>query len=543
MKKRLSWILLALCGLTAHGQIVERERPAEWAGLVRGGAYMDRFETMEGNDLRSDVWGCEAVKPRLVDNGIEVDGFSIWGGNILLLEDGLYHLFACGWPEDSPRGHMFWGNSTVFHATSQHPWGPFKMQNTIGKGHNPEAYRLEDGRILIYTIDGYYVQSPIPFGGEIGGGAFTFGKFSFDNRDRAIIEGLSNLTFCRREDGSRLMVCRGGGVWVSRDGWRDAWHQISDARVYPDVDGRFEDPVVWRDSIQYHLIVNDWLGRIAWYERSLDGLHWIVEPGEAYIPGIARHADGSKEEWFKYERAKVLQDSEGRVMQMNFAVIDTLKDQDLPNDHHSSKNITIRMNRGLLLSVLNTAPVNTGTRKIELLVRAEEGFNPATDLDIASLRFGSYKEVNFGRGAKVSKTRQQGNDLVLIFDGKLTGIDAEEFAPKLIGNDKQGRLVWGYTRLPGIDYQPALLTARKPVLSKDGKTLTVVVENYGLSASVPATVQVSANGSSLGEGSLAALAPYGSSKVTFLLSSSLSADAHFDVVITPQGKAPIKHRF
>ncbi len=167
MKKRLSWILLALCGLTAHGQIVERERPAEWAGLVRGGAYMDRFETMEGNDLRSDVWGCEAVKPRLVDNGIEVDGFSIWGGNILLLEDGLYHLFACGWPEDSPRGHMFWGNSTVFHATSQHPWGPFKMQNTIGKGHNPEAYRLEDGRILIYTIDGYYVQSPFSFGGRL----------------------------------------------------------------------------------------------------------------------------------------------------------------------------------------------------------------------------------------------------------------------------------------------------------------------------------------------------------------------------------------
>lgn len=37
--------------------------------------------------------------------------------------------------------------------------------------------------------------------------------------------------------------------------------------------------------------------------------------------------------------------------------------------------------------------------------------------------------------------------------------------------------------------------------------------------------------------------PYGSSKVTFRISSSLSADAHFDVVITPQGKAPIKHRF
>ena len=41
--------------------------------------------------------------------------------------------------------------------------------------------------------------------------------------------------------------------------------------------------------------------------------------------GIARHQDGNVENWFKYERPKVFQDPEGRVTQMNFAVIDTLE--------------------------------------------------------------------------------------------------------------------------------------------------------------------------------------------------------------------------
>ena len=63
------------------------------------------------------------------------------------------------------------------------------------------------------------------------------------------------------------MVCRGGGIWTSDNGL-SVWRQISDGSIYPKVEGRFEDPVLWRDSVQYNLIVNDWLGRIAYYLRS-----------------------------------------------------------------------------------------------------------------------------------------------------------------------------------------------------------------------------------------------------------------------------------
>ena len=52
---------------------------------------------------------------------------------------------------------MFWSNSTVFHAVSDRLEGPFKIQNSVGKGHNPEAFQLKDGRVVVYVIDGYYI--------------------------------------------------------------------------------------------------------------------------------------------------------------------------------------------------------------------------------------------------------------------------------------------------------------------------------------------------------------------------------------------------
>lgn len=490
-------------------QIVERERPIEWSQLVEGGRFMDRFLPMaEGQRAGGvSIWGADSVQARFVDNGIEQSDISFWGGNILRSNDGHYHLYVCGWPESSPKGHMFWANSTVFHAVATCPQGPYRVEGTIGKGHNPEAFRLADGRVVVYVIDGYYVAD------SEDSRVWTYGQFDFDARDRKIIEGLSNLTFTRRQDGSFLMVCRGGGVWVSRHGL-STYYQLSDKRIYPDVNGAFEDPVLWRDSLQYHLIVNDWMGRIAYYLRSRDGLHWVTEPGEAYMPGIARHPDGETEHWFKYERPKVLQDAEGRVEQMNFAVIDTIKWEDLPNDRHSSKNICIPMNKGLLLEVLNQQPITAKTRRVEVLIRAEEGFDPQTDVDVPSLRFGAYTEVNYGRGSFATGSRLAGRDLIVTFCGRDCGITADEFAPKLIGRDRRGHLLFGYARLPYVDYQPPLLSARKPVYDEVHRTLSVVVENFGLSASEPCEVQFLSGGKPVGKVSVDALHPYGSQTVS-----------------------------
>ena len=530
MKRLFSALLAVLSVGGVCAQVTERERPSEWQNLVKGARFVDRLLPMKGEVLSSDVWGADSVRPRLVDNGIELSGTSFWGGNILQTPDSKYHLFVCGWPEDSPKGHMFWPKSTVFHAVGDKLEGPYTVCDTIGKGHNPEAFRLKDGRIIVYVIDGYYIASSVD-------GPWRYAKFNFDARSRRIIEGLSNLTFARRDDGSFLMVCRGGGVWVSRDGL-SPYEQLTDRRVYPPVEGRFEDPVVWRDHLQYHLIVNDWLGRIAYYQRSKDGLNWVTEQGEAYMPGVSVHPDGRVEHWFKYERPKVFQDSVGRAVQINFAVIDTIKWQDLPNDNHSSKNISIPLNKGLLLEVLNRETITADTKTIEVRIRAEQGFNPQKDIDVKSLRFGSYTEVNFGRGCKAVRTRKDGKDLIVEFDGAGNGMQPDEFAPKLLGRYKKGGMLYGYASLPYVDYRAAMLSAAYPMYDKEAKTLTLEVKNYGLSASRPSRVVVEARGRQFAEGQVGALDPYGMSALTLptLFAAPMEELSDLTVVFYTDGK-------
>ena len=525
--------LLGVMFLISHSsfsQITERERPAEWKQLVKGARFMDRFLPMKGNVLSSDTWGADCVLPHYVDNGIEDGIWSYWGGNIRKGEDGKYHLFVCGWLECSPKGHMEWPNSYVFHTVSDNLTGPFKPVRIIGKGHNPEMFRAKDGRYVVYVIDGRYVSDDL-------NGKWEYGKFDFNARDRRIIEGLSNLSFAQREDSSYVMVCRGGGIWVSRDGLSE-YNQLTDKRVYPDVDGRFEDPVIWRDHIQYHLIVNDWLGRIAFYLRSKDGVNWVVDPGEAYMPGVAVHADGQVEDWFKYERLKVYQDKFGRAIQANFAVIDTLKNEDKPFDHHSSKNISIPLNPGLLLTILDEKPITSGTKTIRVKIQAEEGFNPQKDIDVNSLRFGASEEVNYGRGCQVLTTENAGKDLIVTFNGKGNGITKDEFAPKLIGKYKDGRMLYGYARLPYIDYIEPILSARAPIFTKSGKGLECIVEvqNFGQVESKKALVEVGykKEGKTIkvASGMVPALKPYEKTDLLFSAKDRFEEGKEYDLIVT-----------
>ena len=536
-RRQLTLLAAAILYMTTAAQVTNRERPAEWAQLINGARFMDRFMPMPEGTKSLNIWGSDSVLNRYVDNGIERPDISFWGGNILQTPDGKYHLYVCGWPEHSPKGHMFWSNSTVFHATSDNPTGPYRIENSIGKGHNPEAYRLDDGRIVVYVIDGYYIAD------SEDSHVWSYGRFHFDTRDRNIIEGLSNLTFARRPDGSRLMICRGGGVWVSRDGL-STYHQLTDKRIYPAVHGEFEDPVIWRDSLQYHLIVNDWLGRIAFYQRSKDGVHWITEDGEAYIPGISVHSNGEVEHWFKYERLKIFQDDHGRAIQANFAVIDTIKWEDLPGDRHSSKNICIPLKKSLLMEVLNDTEITPSTRSIELRIRAEENFNPTTDLDINTLRFGSHTQVNYGRGSTPISHKVSGKDLIITFKGKGSGITPDEFAPKLIGKDIHGNMVFGYARLPYINYQPALLSARRPKHNTETGNLEVMIENFGLTTSPETDIEITFNGTSLGQTRIQPLEPY--TATTFILhviTSTKLEKGTYEVIFRHAGKEIERNTF
>ncbi|NQT41568.1 MAG: hypothetical protein HQ581_29030, partial [Planctomycetes bacterium] len=105
------------------------------------------------------------------------------------------------------------------------------------------------------------------------------------------------------------------------------------------------------------------------------------QPAMKHRPGIPVYEDEAKVDWYKYERPKVLQDEHGR-----------------------------------LLTILDKDRITAETKTIRVRISAEDGFDPQTEVDVYSLRFGAPEEVNFGRGGKMLKTERAGDDLIVTFD-------------------------------------------------------------------------------------------------------------------------------
>lgn len=439
-------ILIALVATvalqSAFAQVVERPRPAGWERLVPGGRFMDRFEAASviGNGWTTNCWGGENVKPRDIRNGIEEPEYSYWGGNITKIGRD-YHLFVARWKESEPRGHMFWPHSEIAHAVSNKPNGDFKVVEVLGPGHNPELFRCKDGSWAVYCIDAK--ERAHFYRAKTVAGPWVYERMQLDLDGKKMIAGESNFSFCTRPDGSVLAVCRGGGIWLSEDGLKP-FARKSEGRVYPDVAGRFEDPVLWRDEVQYHIIVNDWLGRVAWKLVSPDGFSWTTLPGEAYTPGIAkvRAPDGSvvTNDWFKYERMRVFQDAFGRVVQANFAVIDCAKKYDKGSDIHSSKNITIPVNPGRWIETFKKT-----RRGWEARIAKERGFDPLKDVDVDSLILGAQSMVAFGAGVKPIGTDEANGDLVVVFPS----VELDSSVVEVFGREKNGRLFFATARTDG----------------------------------------------------------------------------------------------
>lgn len=523
--------------------IVERHAPAEWKNLVLGGRFMDRYLPMPDlGGMTTDTWGADNVIPRDVNNGIESPEWDYWGGNTILGTDGQYHLMVCRWHQNRNdalkdpvvREHLAtlpYANSQVIHAVSDSPYGPFRFHEKIGIGHNAEWYLSSDGTYVIYVIDYCYTSKSID-------GPWKWTKLQYDSRDRKNTNArhyLHNCTFAQREDGSFLMISRHGQAWFSRTG-TTPYNRVSPEVFYPKIAGKFEDPVVWKTNIQYHLIVNDWQGRIAYYMRSKDGVNWILDAGEAYVPGISMHVSGLKEHWFKYERIKVFQDEYGRAIVAQFAVSDTCKRENEANDNHGYKHICVPLTAGRLLSVENSMPINVYTKHIRVRVNAEDGFDPHNDMDIESLRFGAAEEVDFGRGSKVIDTEKSGPDMILVFDGTGNGLTDDNFVGKLLGKTAEGKLLFGWSRLPGVKYIEPILSSRMPEFEKG--VISVEVQNFGQVASHTGTIEVEVDGKTIGIATVRGLEPFENAIVEIPSEENLSGEHLITVRTACPGRNP-----
>eukprot|EP00051_Salpingoeca_urceolata_P015283 m.197446 g.197446 ORF g.197446 m.197446 type:complete len:470 (-) comp18347_c0_seq2:47-1456(-) len=83
-----------------------------------------------------------------------LSGYNSWGGHPIGPIDGEYHLYAAQMANKSPLIPGWSTTSTVIHATSKDPLGPYTLQSTVLPvfAHNPQAIIAPDGTILIYFV-------------------------------------------------------------------------------------------------------------------------------------------------------------------------------------------------------------------------------------------------------------------------------------------------------------------------------------------------------------------------------------------------------
>ena len=429
---------------------------------VRGASFSDLILPMPiSRQLRSDVWGADGVRPRDPDNGVEDPFCSYWGGKVIKdPSDGKYHICVTRWPEGDRKGHWAWPYSTVAHVVSDKPTGPYVVKDATayeyskGLGHNPNIIVLNDGTYALYSLINW--KAMILASVTMNGPWKVLGEMKVnvpeDYKNAYRLE--RNLSGVQCRDGSFLFVTKAGAMMRSTTGVLGPYEVVSgtvgENRTIPEPyrKSNYEDPTMWYDGVQYHMLINAFLDYRAIYLRSLDGINWKYEDGLAYTPTCTEYEDGTRTFWYKVERPNVLQDEYGRATHLSLAVTDVPKAEDYGNDNHSAKHLIIPLTVPKRLKTLNRHPITRpDTRQIEVLVYSEDGFDAQKELDLESLRFGASEEVNFRRGCKLSTTVRHAKGLVLVFDPKGHGLSERNFVGKLIGRTTSGGLVVGYTRL------------------------------------------------------------------------------------------------
>ncbi|PWJ57930.1 hypothetical protein CLV98_105110 [Dyadobacter jejuensis] len=430
---------------------------------VFGASFSDLILPMPiHKGLRSDVWGAPGVVPRDPDNGIEDKDWSYWGGRPVEDPDGQYHMLVTRWPANATKGHWEWPNSTVAHAVAKKPTGPYLVKDTLayeahqGYGHNPDIILLNDGTFMLYSLINW---EPTLFTSKSMNGPWSrLGVITIDTlnlRDNPSLfyRYQRNLSGVHLDDGRFLFVTKAGAMMISQGvdplgPYRVLTKALEGSWVIPEKyrNSNYEDPVIWKDDVQFHMIINAFLDYRAIYLRSPDGIHWKFNPGTAYTPNNTRYQDGTQTHWYKLERPHVLQDGLGRATHLSLAVIDVPKADDLARDNHSSKNIVIPLTVPKQIRLLTKEPINKKIN-IKLLIKSEKGFDAQNDIDLNSLRFGASEEVDFGNGMVMVKAKKRGKDLLVVFGKEGHGLTEKDFTGKLLGFTKEHQLILRYVKL------------------------------------------------------------------------------------------------
>lgn len=314
------------------------------------GQFMDCVQPMPIVDkLTTDCWG-SGVGARDQGNGLEDKSnsqYCYWDGKILKdKKSGKYYMFASRW--DEANGHGGWFGSNAVYAVSDNLYGPYTEKGLLwpddqgGKGHNvwPLELHKNDPHGKYAIIVSETRGGDVFVSDSLDGPWLNIGQLKVN-------EGYwqSNTCVIARPDGKYEIINRTGDIAISDDLMGE--YEVQTRNIWGQVRGMptecIEDAVMWYSDGLYHVTVNKWDSRNAYYLTSENGIDgWKLNDGSAYQPDtdFLRYTDGTVNHWNKIERPNVYIE-DGVVTAMTFSVIDVPKDKEGGRDSHGSKVIVV----------------------------------------------------------------------------------------------------------------------------------------------------------------------------------------------------------
>ena len=309
-----------------------------------------------------------------MDSGFRLPNTSVWGSQVVLGDDGLYHMAASVYPGDLDFYKAWLLQAQIVHAVAPTPAGPFSLRGVaLGYGGvgdwdrsvmNPKLLRAPDGTwLLFYTGDGYRgpwptPKDPVPVDERVPQAAQRVGLAvaaspagPFARTGAPVLEPradkwdariTTNAAVTLMHNGTLLLIYKASnpaganttqtqvcfGVASAPD-WRSPFVRARDDPILPCPPHSFlaEDPCVFYTPATgfYHLIFKDFSGEIthAGYSGahaiSTDGVNWAyTQPALAYTT-THLWSDGKVRTQKQQERPQVLLGSDGAPLGIYYA--------------------------------------------------------------------------------------------------------------------------------------------------------------------------------------------------------------------------------
>lgn len=276
------------------------------------------------------------------DNGFFQEGWWIWCPSVIRAGDGLWHMFASRWPAWLPMHPGWMTNSEVVRATANKPEGPYTFAEVVLPARGPEYWdgcsthnptiREYGGRYYIFYTGITHPLAPLRPGEVFDSGDARF-VVSRSMKRVGVAWADSLEGPWQRSDLPLLPVCpqtfysfltSNPSPWIFPNGrtvmlfksrkWEHGVHSAmmiglatadhpsgpfrveGDKPLFgPGQFGELEDPFLWHDGNQFHVIAKDMSGHLTgqhgagFHGVSRDARHWERgKPSLAYRREIFR---------------------------------------------------------------------------------------------------------------------------------------------------------------------------------------------------------------------------------------------------------------